>query len=1178
MAFVHLNVYSDYSVLSGLCKTKKLIAKAQAFGMEAVALTDEGNLFGAVEFYQAAKGAGIKPIIGMETYVLLPGATRTTRNPRELFETLVLLCESDEGYHNLCKLSTMGYLEGHWVKPCITAEALASHSGGLIALSTRESGRVGRAIIEGKMPQAIEGARQYAGIFGKENFFLEISNHGTEQDRQLNEGMLAIARELGLGVVATNQCRYLDADDAEAHDALTCIRDNEKLDNPNRTRLPNDSFYFKDEAAMRAALAEYPEALEATNAIAARCNVQIPLQQNLIPKYEVPEGTTPAEYLRTLVMEGLERRYVPLPPEYVARAEFELSVIEKMRFVDYFLVVWDLIHYARKNGIPVGPGRGSGAGSIVAYALQITNIDPMRYQLLFERFLNPDRISMPDFDIDFCFVKRERMIDYAYEKYGRENVSQIITFGRMLAKNVIRNVGRVMGMGYGEVDRIAKLVPEELNIKLKDAIEKEPELRRLVNEDAQVGKLWRLAEKLEGTINNCGTHAAGVVICDHPLTDHIALFKAENNPTVSTQVEMKCVEEVGLLKMDFLGLRTLTVVHEAVRLVREGKNINIDIDFIEPNDEKTYALLRSGMTTGVFQLESSGMRELARRIGLESLEEMSALVALYRPGPMQFIDQYIRSKFDQDSIVYDHERLEPILKETYGIAVYQEQVMQMVQAVAGFSLGEADILRRAMGKKKADLMAAQRSKFVEGCKANGIGKELAEKLFDNIETFAGYGFNKSHSVAYAYVAYQTAYLKANFPVEFMCAILTSEAGNLERTALYAAECARLGIPVLAPDINASDVYFTVEYNAPASMETGAEGAIRYGLAAIKNVGEEAARAIVAERKANGPYRDVFDLCSRVDTRLANRRLLESLNRAGVFESTGWNRRQVETALDDAVSQGQQTQRDKLAGQSSLFDMEGMEAQEVLHTKPDVVDWPELERLQWERDMLGIYVSSHPLRQYESLFRRFCTTGLTALTTEDRDRTCIVGGMISSVRLFNTSKGDKMAFLLLDTLEGPVEITVFSDLYAEKGAALQQDMPVLFVANVNVRRETAGLVAEKLVPIEEAERHFARAAHIRIRPHDATRERLERVALTLGNMHGDCDVYLHCVQPDGGEVIVHAADACRVKPGRALRYAIEEVLGEDSVWFSLGESLPSHRPPEEPKAAEPRWKKRQASVA
>lgn len=1171
--FVHLNVYSDYSVLSGLCKTKKLIAKAQGYGMEAVALTDEGNLFGAVEFYQAAKGAGIKPIIGMETYVCLPGATRTTRNPRELYETLGLLCESNEGYHHLCKLSTIGYTEGHWVKPCITAEDVARHSGGLIALSTRENGRVGRAILEGKLPAAIEAAKHYAQIFGKDNFFLEVSNHGTEHDRALNEGMAAVAKELGLGLVATNQCRYLDKDDAEAHDALTCIRDNEKLDNPQRQKLPNDSYYFRDEAAMREALADYPEAIDNTVAIAARCDVQIPLAQNLIPKYEVPPGVEPADYLRQLVMEGLERRYKPLPPEYVARAEFELNVIEKMRFVDYFLVVWDLIHYARENGIPVGPGRGSGAGSIVAYALQITNIDPMRYQLLFERFLNPDRISMPDFDIDFCFVKRERMIDYAYEKYGRENVSQIITFGRMLAKNVIRNVGRVMGLGYGDVDRIAKLVPEELNIKLKDAIEKEPQLKELVQSDSQVGKLWRLAEKLEGTINNCGTHAAGVVICDHPLTDHIALFKAENNATVSTQVEMKCVEEVGLLKMDFLGLRTLTVVHEAVRLVKEGKGIEIDIDFVEPNDDKTYALLRSGQTTGVFQLESSGMRELARRIGLESLEEMSALVALYRPGPMQFIDQYIRSKFDQGSIKYDHERLEPILKETYGIAVYQEQVMQMVQAVAGFSLGEADILRRAMGKKKADLMAAQRSKFVEGCKANGIGKELAEKLFDNIETFAGYGFNKSHSVAYAYVAYQTAYLKANFPVEFMCAILTSEAGNLDRTALYAGECGRLGIPVLPPDINASDVYFTVE-TAPDGTP---HGAIRYGLAAIKNIGEEAAKAIVAERKENGPYRDIFDLTSRVDTRVANRRLLESLNRAGVFESTGWNRRQVETALDDAVAQGQQTQRDKLAGQFSLFEMEGMEAEEVLHTKPDVVDWPEFERLQCEREMLGIYVSSHPLSQHEGIFKRFCTPGLTSLTGEDKDRTCIAGGMISSVRLFNTSKGDKMAFLMMDTLEGPLEVTVFSDLYAEKSALLQQDMIVMIVANVNVRREAAGLVAEKVVPIEEAERHFARAAHIRLLPQHATRERLDKIAEKLGGIKGDCDVYLHCIQPEGGEVIVHAADACRVKPGRALRYALEEELGEGSVWFSLGESLPSHRPPEEAKAPEPRWKRKAAGV-
>jgi len=1172
--FVHLNVYSDYSVLAGLCKTKKLMGKCKDKGIKAVALTDEGNLFGAVEFYQLGKDYGVNAIIGMETYIAKGGKkVRAGREPRDYYETLLLLCESNEGYHSLCKLSTLGYLEGYYGKPRIDDEDLVKYHAGLIALSSREQGRIGRAILDGRDAAALEAARYYRDLFGPENFFLEVSNHGSEADEKLNAGMAAIAKELGLQLVATNQCRYLSEDDAGAYDALACIRENEKLDNPNRERLHGSSYYFKTPEEMAEALPDFPEALANTVLIADRCKVDIPLHQNLIPAYVVPEGTTPPEYLRKLVMEGIAERYQPLPPEYIARAEFELGVIEKMRFVDYFLVVWDLIHYARENGIPVGPGRGSGAGSIVAYALHITNIDPMRYQLLFERFLNPDRISMPDFDIDFCFVKRERMIDYAYQKYGRENVSQIITFGRMLAKNVVRNVGRVMGMPYGEVDRIAKLVPDELNIKLADAIEKEPELKKLVAEDSQVARLWNLAVRLEGTIGNCGTHAAGVVICDHPLTDHIGLFKAESSDTVSTQVEMKCVEEVGLLKMDFLGLRTLTVVHDAVRLVKEGRGIEIDIDHIEPDDSATYAMLRTGQTTGVFQLESSGMRELAKRIGLESLEEMSALVALYRPGPMQFIDQYVQSKFHPETIVYEHPRLEPILKETYGIAVYQEQVMQIVQAVAGFSLGEADILRRAMGKKKADLMAAQREKFVQGCATQNINKALATALFDKIETFAGYGFNKSHSVAYAYVAYQTAFLKANYPVEYMCAILTSESGNLDKTALYAGECGRMGIPVLPPDINKSDTFFSVQ-DAPDGTPLAA---IRFGLSAIKNIGEDAARAIVEERNANGPYKDVFDFCTRVDSRVANRRLLESLNRAGVFMSTGWNHRQIENVIDDAVSQGQQAQRDRDAGQFSLFEMEGMasEAAEVLHQKPDLVDWPEFEILQWERDMLGIYVSSHPLSQHERTFRNFCSTGLSALTAEDDGQEKIAGGMITQVKIYTTSKGDKMAFLSLDTLDGPVEVTVFSDLYAEKSGLLQQDMIVLIASKVSVRRGEPGLIADRVVPVEEAERHFARATHIRVAEADATREKLDRIAEILGSMKGDCDVFLHCPTGDGREYVIHASEACRVKPSRALRYALEEQLGENRVWFSSGDGLPSHRPPAEPKKDEPRWKRKTA---
>ncbi|MFP6615936.1 MAG: DNA polymerase III subunit alpha, partial [Candidatus Hydrogenedentota bacterium] len=734
-----------------------------------------------------------------------------------------------------------------------------------------------------------------------------------DEQKKVNEYLVSMAETHGLMLIATNDCHYVDKEDAEPHEALLCIQTNGMLDDEDHFKFSSDEVYFKTPDEMREVFPDHSEAIANTQLIADRCNVEIPLGQHLIPSFETPEGKGKAEYLRELVYEGLELRYgAGMDKKYSDRADFELGIIERMGFVDYFLVVWDLVEFARRSGIAVGPGRGSGAGSIVAYTLRITNIDPMRYNLLFERFLNPERVSMPDFDIDFCYLRRDEMIQYSYDKYGQENVSQIITFGRMLAKNVVRNVGRVLGMPYSEVDRLAKLIPDELKITLESAYKKEPELKELVDHDPQVGRLWRLALRLEGTISNCGTHAAGVVICDRPITDFVGLYQAKGTEAISTQVEMRYVEEVGLLKMDFLGLRTLTVVHETVHLVNEATGVFIDIDAIECDDENAYNLLRSGKTTGVFQLESAGMRELSKKIGLESLEEICALVALYRPGPMQFIDAYIEGKNAPDKVVYDHPLLEPILRETYGIAVYQEQVMQIVQAVAGFSLGQADILRRAMGKKKVELMAEQREKFVKGCKdANDIDGKLATTLFDKIETFAGYGFNKSHSMAYAFVAYQTAFLRANYPAEFMTALLTSESGNLDKIAIYVDECQRAGIEVLPPDINVSAKNFAVD-----------DGKINFGLSAIKNVGDKPVEEIVSERQKNGPFRDIHDFCSRLASRQVNRRLIESLNKAGAFVNTDWSRAQVDAVLEQALEEAQIAQKDREAGQSSLFDLMG----------------------------------------------------------------------------------------------------------------------------------------------------------------------------------------------------------------------------------------------------------------
>ncbi|MBX3178137.1 MAG: DNA polymerase III subunit alpha [Candidatus Hydrogenedentes bacterium] len=1169
--FVHLHVHSDYSVLDGACKTKELLDRCQKYGMEACALTDHGNLFGAVEFYQMAKSRGIKPIIGCELYVAPGSRTDTQQKFLGSFNNhFLLLCENETGYHNLCKLSSRGYLEGFYYKPRVDDELLYKHREGLIATTSCLAGRVPQAILQDNMDLAVKELERYIEIFGKDNYLVELMHHGIEEQDKVNPVLCQFAEDYGLMLIATNDCHYIDQSDAEAHEALLCVQTGTTLEDEKRFRFPTNVFHFRSPDEMKAIFKDHPEAITNTVKVAERCNLEIPLGESLIPAYQPEggyrEGETPFSYLTDLVMRGLKDRYGDTPdPAYVERAEFELGVIERMKFVDYFLVVWDLINFANQEGIPVGPGRGSGAGSIVAYALKITNIDPMRYQLLFERFLNPDRVSMPDFDIDFCYNRREEMIAYAYRKYGRENVSQIITFGRMLAKNVVRNVGRVLGMSYGEVDRIAKLIPDELKIKLKDAREKVPELDQIIQEDPQVAKLWRLAERLEGTIGNCGTHAAGVVICDHDLTDHVALYKASNSDTVATQVEMKCVEEVGLLKMDFLGLRTLTVVHEAVRLIRENRGIHIDIDNLEPDDDKTYALLRSGQTTGVFQLESSGMRDLAKRIGLQSLEEMSALVALFRPGPMQFIDTYIQGKYHRETIEYDHEITRPILEETYGIAVYQEQVMQLVQACAGFSLGQADIVRRAMGKKKKDLLDEQKIKFVEGCATRGIDAKLANVIWDKIETFAGYGFNKSHSVAYAFVAYQTAFLKANYPVEFMCALLTSESGNLDKVALYVDECRRMGIDVLPPDINHSWNHFAVEGNA-----------IRFGMGAIKNVGEGPTAAITEERTKNGSYDDVFDLCKRLDTRLVNRRCLESLNKAGAFTGTGWNRRQVEAVLDQALGEGQSAQRDRDAGQFSLFDMDGMEdTMATMHQKPDLPNFPDHEVLQMEKEMLGLYISSHPLDPYDRIIERFGTANLINLSEYKDGEIINVAGVITSVRIHVTKKNDRMAFVALETRQGLLEVTVFPSTFEQKAGIIAADMIVMMPARVNYRNDEPGLVAEDVYAIEDSEKHLTRALHVRL-PRNVIRDgALERLAELLGNARGNCDVYLHCQTAGGAEVTIHTTEACLVPAGRQFAYAVENLVGPDNVWFSGGMGLPTHRPPEIVQREKKPWERKRA---
>ncbi len=1149
--FVHLHVHTHYSLLDGLSKPEELLDRCVKYDMPACAITDHGAVFGLLDFFQKGKKAGVKPILGCEVYIAPTNRfDKSAKSSKEASNHLVLLCENEQGYHNLCKLSTLAHLEGWQYKPRVDAELLEEYHEGLIASTACLNGRVAQLLLQDRLEEAEKNLDQYIGIFGRDNVCVEMMNHGMPEEEKVNPLLWDLAQKHKLTAIATNDSHYLDKSDSEAHEVLLCLQTKKTLQDTDRMRFYNDEFYLRPADEMKGCFARWPEAVTNTLLIAERCNASIPTGLGLIPNYPVPDGRDKEEFLRTMVKDGLKVRYGdPVPASVMERAEYELGVIVRMKFVDYFLVVWDLIQFARKSGIPVGPGRGSGAGCLVAYALRITNLDPIRYNLLFERFLNPERVSMPDFDVDFCMNRREELLAYSRLKYGSDCVSQIVTFGRMMARNVIRNVARTLGMPMSESNRIASLIHNELNIKMQEASKKDPELRGLIEQDRQIGRLCQLALRLEGTINNYGKHAAGVVLCDHPLTDHIALFKPAGQDAITTQVEMKGVETIGLLKMDILGLRTLTMIHEAARLIKKYRDIELDVDNLDLNDAKTYALLRSGNTTGVFQLESPGMRDIAKRIGLESMEEISALVALYRPGPMKFIDTYIDNKHHPEKIEYNPPGIEPLLKETYGIPLYQEQVMQIAQICGGFSLGRADIVRRAMSKKNNELLKEQKKGFIQGCLENGIDDTLGEDLWGRIETFSGYGFNKSHSMAYAFVAYQTAYLKVHYPVEFMCALLTSESGDLKKTALYVDECHNLGITVLSPDVNHSEALFSVEGNA-----------IRFGLGAIKNLGDIPCKTITADREENGPYKDIFDFCARLSGQNINARVIESLNKAGAFSSTGWNRRQVAEVMEQAILLGQTLQREREAGQTSLFDWEGSEqAFASSSEKPNLPEWPEEELLAFEKEVLGLYVTGHPLRGHETVIRRLSTPDLGDLSERrEGEEVCIIG-IITEAKKIYSKKGDPMAFLNLETLQGPYEMTVFSRLFAEKKDLLYEDSIIACKARVNLRDEKYTLIAENLFPIEEAEANLSTAVHVRLKPEQQDRKNAHALAVLLGKARGNHDVFLHCMNPDHGEVIIHATNACLVEPSSQLEFQIESLLGAGSYFVSAGIGLPSHRP-------------------
>ncbi|MBX5475798.1 MAG: DNA polymerase III subunit alpha [Clostridia bacterium] len=1059
--FVHLHLHSEYSLLDGAIRPRELAARVRELGQPAVALSDHGVLYGVVEFYKACKEAGVKPIIGLEAY-LTPGDHRDRdRRPGELYH-LLLLAENEEGYRNLMRLSSASFVDGFYYKPRIDKALLAKHREGLIATTACLGGEVPSLLLANRVDDARRALEEYLEIFGRDRLYVELQNQGLPEQRRVNPLLRQLARDYGLKVVACNDAHYLRREDALAHDVLLCIQTGKNLDDPDRLRFPNQEFYVKSGDEMAEMFADCPEALDATLEIAERCNVELRFGRLHLPAFDLPQGfESDAAYLRALCEDRLPRRYPDLDADPERRAavrqrlDYELDVIERMGYPSYFLIVADFVDYARSRGIAVGPGRGSAAGSIVAYVLGITDIDPLKYSLLFERFLNPDRVTMPDIDIDFDYERRDEVIRYVQEKYGEDRVAQIITFGTMAARAAIRDVGRVLGWPYARVDQIAKLVPQAIDMTLERALEESPELARLYREDPEVRQLLELAARIEGMPRHASVHAAGVVIGSQPLSELVPLARVSDG-TIVTQFTMGPLEDLGLLKMDFLGLRTLTVIERTVELVRRQGH-DLDIDRIPLDDEATFALLGRGETEGVFQMESPGMRDMLREMQPSSLEDLIAAVALFRPGPMENIPAFIRNK-RAGRIDVLHPKLEPILRSTYGILVYQEQIIQIAATMAGFSLARADVLRRGVSKKKKEIIDELRAEFVEGCVRQGHSRELGEQLYDLIERFANYGFNRAHAAPYALLAYRTAYLKAHHPAPFMAAMLSSVAGNSDKVAQYIAECRRLGLEVLPPDVNESEADFTVTSRG-----------IRFGLAAVKNVGRGAVDAIVAAR-GDGPFRSLFDFARRVDARHCNRRVLESLIKAGAFDSIEENRARLLKGLDAALAVAQEQQRWAAEGQLSLFaglaEAGPAGGGAVPAGEPPLPEEPDpglRQRLLWEKEALGFYVSGHPLASLAGHLRRVATP-IPDLRELADGSPVTIGGAIVSTRRTRTRQGEWMAFFVVEDLAGSVECVAFPRVFAGAARVLAPEQMVLVRGRVSWRDDAVSVVAEAVEPL------------------------------------------------------------------------------------------------------------------
>ena len=1145
--FVHLHVHTQYSLLDGAIRLGDLFKKSKEYKMPAVAITDHGNMFGAIDFYQNAYRYGIKPIIGCELYVAPKSRLEKGSNRiEEASYHLVVLARNIQGYKNLIKLTTAGYLEGFYYRPRVDKEILSKYSEGLIGMSACLNGEIPRLLLKGDRDGAKSVAEEYRRIFGDENFYLEIMENRLPDQKIANTELIRISKELSIPLVATNDCHYLNREDAEAHDVLLCIQTGKTINDDDRMRFKTDEFYFKSSEEMKQNFNYCPEALDNTVKIAERCNLTLNFENIFLPHFEINREETLDEYLRKKAKSGLEKlmpvilrgQNGKLRDRYEKRLNGELEIIKSMGFAGYFLIVSDFVNYAKGGNIPVGPGRGSAAGSLVAYALGITTIDPIRYGLFFERFLNPSRLSMPDIDIDFCVEGRDEIIGYVAEKYGSDRVAQIITFGKMQAKAVIRDVGRALDMPYGEVDRIAKMVPNVLNISLDDAIKMEPRLRDEEKKNEKVSKLLSLSRSLEGLNRHSSTHAAGVVISDKPLVERVPLCKSPKNEIV-TQFSMNDLQAVGLTKFDFLGLKTLTVIRDTLHFIKQNKGEEIDINTIPLDDSLTYQLLTKGETDGVFQLESSGMKEILVSMKPDCIEDIIALIALYRPGPLQsgMVSEYISRKQGKTKIVYEVPQLEDILEETYGVILYQEQVMQIASALGNYTMGEADNLRKAMSKKRAAVMEKERPKFLAGAKKKKIPEKKAEKIFEQMETFAGYGFNKSHSTAYAMISYQTAHLKAHYPVEFMAALLTSEKNNRDKIIKHISTCKEMGIDVLPPNINESLRDFSV----------GGEN-LRFGLAAVKNVGVGAIDSIISSRKEGGGFNSFYDFCSRVDLQKINKKVIESLIKCGAFDSMGHKRRQLMENYEKIMDAAVRHHKESISGQSGLFDQfdTGDISQEI--EMEEVAEWDHNKLLSFEKEILGFYITGHPLLKFKDSLNMVVDTDSESITGK-RDREAVTfGGIVSDFREVTTKKKETMAYVTIEDMKGSVNVIVFSDLYRKAFTILHGEEPVLIKGILDVNEESVKVIASDIIILADAlEKPFS-SVHFMIDTTKSAGKDIESIKELLQKYKGKYDGYIHLIIADKSETIIYLGSDLKLNISDDMKREADNILGPGTIQF------------------------------